>query len=64
VSKRKWWQPFKYPGAYLKKRLVKRMNCDVLICADDPLAAQQVIDLANVAGCKHIIPGDWITPSP
>lgn len=45
------------PAHTLKKRLGETLNCDVLICADDPLAAQQVIDLANVAGMQAYYAG-------
>ena len=38
------------PANVLKKNLGRTIDVDVLVCADDPEAAQEVINLSNAAG--------------
>lgn len=45
------------PAHSLKKKLGETLSCDVLICSDDPQAAQKVIDLANAGGMRAFYAG-------
>jgi hypothetical protein len=45
------------PAHVLKKDLGKSIATDVLVCADDPLAAQEVIRLAEAGGMQAFYAG-------
>jgi NADPH-dependent F420 reductase len=45
------------PAHALKRNLGDSMDTDVLICSDDPQAAQQVIELAQAAGMRGYYAG-------
>lgn len=45
------------PAHALKKNLGASMDTDVLICSDDPSAAQEVIELAQAAGMRGYYAG-------
>jgi len=45
------------PAHLLKKKLGEPLECDVLICSDDPQAAQVVIDLAQAGGMHGLYAG-------
>jgi NADPH-dependent F420 reductase len=45
------------PAHLLKKKLGETLNCDVLICSDDPQAAQGIIDLAQASGMHGLYAG-------
>jgi predicted dinucleotide-binding enzyme len=46
------------PARALPKDLDRRMDCDVLVCADDIAAAEAVIDLVEAAGMNGYYAGD------
>lgn len=46
------------PAHALKKDIDKPMETDVLVCADDPQAAQAVIELAHAGGMRAYFAGD------
>ena len=46
------------PANLLKKNLGQTIEVDVLVCADDPQAAQEVIQLSNAAGIPAYYAGD------
>ncbi len=45
------------PAHSLKKKLGETLACDVLICSDDPQAAQIIIDLAQAGGMHAFYAG-------
>lgn len=45
------------PARLLREAIGQPMNSDVLICSDDPVAAQQVISLAKAAGMRGYYAG-------
>lgn len=46
------------PAHLLKQNLKERIPTDVLVCADDPQAAQEVIQLATAGGMQAFFAGD------
>ena len=49
------------PAHALKKNLGGAIDADVMVCADDPDAAQQVIKLAEAGGMRAYLAGDLDT---
>jgi len=46
------------PAHALSKNLGVTLDTDVLVCADDPAAAEEIIKLANAAGMRAYFAGD------